>query len=587
MTEKFAISKAIDNNIIGIDLGTTNSVVSILKNSVPEIIPNNLSKNMTPSIVHLGIEETIGEEAKQYLLKDPKNTIFGSKRLIGRKFDDHAIQEYLKRIPYETQAVCNGDVWIKTDFGKFSPAQISAKILGKIRDFAESFTGKEIKRAVVTVPAYFNDVQRQATKDAGKIANIDVIRIVNEPTAAALAYGIDKKDSGYIAVYDLGGGTFDISILELSNGVFHVKATNGDTFLGGDDFDNEIVKFILRKFEEDEGIKLDNNTHALARIREAAEELKKKLSTQPTAKIYLENIIEGADLNIVINQDQIERIVKKIAERTIAPCIEAIKDANITVDDIKHVILVGGMTRMPTIRNVVKKIFKKEPYTNINPDEAVAKGAAIQAGILGGTVEDILLLDVIPLSLGIEVLGGIFSKIVARNTTIPFKHTEVFSTSEDNQEEVDIKIYQGERSMVKDNKLLGELKLKNIPKAPRGIPKIRVTFEADANGIIKVTAEDEDVKKQVSVDLKPDSGLSEKEIEAMVKEAQEKREEDKILEDKSKLIIEWKEFLSDIKNLVFPDELVKKIKTLDDLLKNEKITTQKFKDRFDEIKKII
>lgn len=515
-----------DPYVVGIDLGTTNSVVSVMNNKIPVVLKNEIGKATTPSIVKLGKPEIVGEEARQFLIKDSKNTIFASKRLIGRKFKDSSIQEYIKSLPYKTVSSCNGDVWIKTKYGKFSPSQIGAKILSKMKNIAENHLETSVQRAVITVPAYFNDSQRQATKDAGRIAGLDVIRVINEPTAAALAYGLDKTAVGNIAVYDLGGGTFDISILEVENGIFHVKSTNGDTFLGGEDFDSEFMKFIINFYEQKESIKLDKKSISFEKLKEAAEKAKIELSSKNHTDIFVENIIPGTDLDVRVSRDQLENVVKKIAQKTIEPCRKALKDAGIETKDIKHVILVGGMTKMPYIRSLVKEIFGIEPNVDVDPDEAVAKGAAIQAGILCGSIGNVVLLDVIPLSLGIETLGGVFSKIISRNTTIPFKQTETFSTSEDNQEEVDIRIYQGERPLVSDNIHLGSIKLKNIPKAPRGKPKIDVTFEADSNGIIKVSAVDNLTKQKQEVEIVPSSGLSEKEVSKMIKEAEKQRKAD-------------------------------------------------------------
>lgn len=587
MSKKSLTTKVVDPYVIGIDLGTTNSVVSIIKDKIPIILKNNLAKNTTPSIVRLGDHELIGEEAQPFLAQDPQNTIFSSKRLIGRKFNDPNIQEYIKSLPYKTQAVCNGDVWIKTDFGKFSPVQIGAKILNKLREFSEKHLNHPIQRAVVTVPAYFDDSQRQATKDAGKIAKLDIVRIINEPTAAALAYGLDKKEQGHIAVYDLGGGTFDVSILELNDGIFHVKATNGNTFLGGEDFDNELVKFLLRMYEQEEGINLDQNSSAVQKIKKSAEEAKKELSTKLNTRIFIENIVPGHDFDLRLKREQLESVIKRIAQRTIEPCQKAIKDAKINKTEIKHVILVGGMTKMPYIRQLVKDVFGIEPYTNIDPDEAVAKGAAIQAGILSGSMENILLLDVTPLTLGIEVLGGIFSKIVDRNTTVPFKHTETFSTSEDNQEEVDIKIYQGERPMAADNRLLGSLKLRSIPKAARGKPQINVTFEADANGIIKVMAEDSVSKKVHTVELSPDGGLTDKEVENMIKEAEEKKEQDRFKEKKAQFKVETMGFINEIEKTKLPEKIIESFRDLKKFIKNDDFDIKKAETMLIELKKIV
>ncbi|KAM0681571.1 hypothetical protein GINT2_000084 [Glugoides intestinalis] len=586
-TEQFK-KQVKDPYVIGIDLGTTNSVVSIMQNGIPTVLRNALGHLTTQSIVKIGKNDVVGEEARKYLNKDGKNTIFASKRLLGRKFNDPEIQEYIKTLPYRTVSACNGDVWIKTDFGKFSPAQIGAKILAKMKRIAEESTKKSIQRAVVTVPAYFNDSQRQATRDAGKIAGLEVIRMINEPTAAALAYGLDKKETGNIAVYDLGGGTFDISILELDNGIFHVKATNGDTFLGGEDFDGEFMKFIINNHEQQEGVYLDKKKIAFEKLKEAAEKARVELSSKLTVDIFVENIVPGQDLDIKVSREQLESVIKRVAQKTIEPCKMALRDAGLTEKDIKHVILVGGMTKMPYIRSLVKEIFGIEPNTEVDPDQAVAQGAAIQAGVLCGSVENVLLLDVTPLSLGIETLGGVFSKIIHRNTTIPFKQTETFSTSEDNQTEVDIKIYQGERIMVNDNMLLGSIKLKNITKAPRGVPKIDVTFEADSNGIIKVSAEDNVTKKKQEIEIIPSSGLSAEEVEKMIKTAEDHKESDLKLAEATVFKNDAKKYIDGILNesTHVPDDILKSIEDFSKTISSEnfdidtaKITLKKIQKR--------
>lgn len=538
----------ISSKIIGIDLGTTNSCVSLIHNNIPQIIENEEGGRTTPSVVSIFKDKILtGEQAKSNLLLHPKNTIFASKRLLGRKFDDVELKDYLKSLPYDTTKHCNGDIWIKIDNKKYSPAQIGAFILSKMKNAAENFLNSKVLRSVITVPAYFDDMQRQATKDAGRIAGLQVLRVINEPTAAALAYGLDKSAQGIIAVYDLGGGTFDISILELDNGIFHVKSTNGNTFLGGEDLDNTLVDYINEKFKSRTGIDLLKHDSCYNRIKEAAEKMKKELSSNLSSEINIPYIYNDSKKNYhlkeVITRDEFEKITKKLIDKTINPCLKAIRDANITKSDIKHVILVGGMTRMPYVRKLVKKIFGIEPSTNINPDEAVAKGAALQAGVLEGKIKDVLLLDVVPLSLGIELLGGIFNKIIHRNSTIPFKETHNFSTSEDNQSEVDIRIYQGERKMVKDNKYLGAIKLKNIPKAPAGIPKIDVTFEADANGIYKVSAQDGITKKKQEIEIVPSSGLNEGEISQMIREAEENSKKDEIEKNCAEFKIEIQQFL--------------------------------------------
>lgn len=538
----------ISSKIIGIDLGTTNSCVSLIHNNIPQIIENEEGGRTTPSVVSIFKDKILtGEQAKSNLLLHPKNTIFASKRLLGRKFDDVELKDYLKSLPYDTTKHCNGDIWIKIDNKKYSPAQIGAFILSKMKNAAENFLNSKVLRSVITVPAYFDDMQRQATKDAGRITGLQVLRVINEPTAAALAYGLDKSAQGIIAVYDLGGGTFDISILELDNGIFHVKSTNGNTFLGGEDLDNTLVDYINEKFKSRTGIDLLKHDSCYNRIKEAAEKMKKELSSNLSSEINIPYIYNDSKKNYhlkeVITRDEFEKITKKLIDKTINPCLKAIRDANITKSDIKHVILVGGMTRMPYVRKLVKKIFGIEPSTNINPDEAVAKGAALQAGVLEGKIKDVLLLDVVPLSLGIELLGGIFNKIIHRNSTIPFKETHSFSTSEDNQSEVDIRIYQGERKMVKDNKYLGAIKLKNIPKAPAGIPKIDVTFEADANGIYKVSAQDGITKKKQEIEIVPSSGLNEGEISQMIREAEENSKKDEIEKNCAEFKIEIQQFL--------------------------------------------
>lgn len=570
-----------DPCVVGIDLGTTNSVVAVMKNNKPVVLKNEHGKATTPSIVRLGREELVGEEAKKYLVADPENTVFASKRLIGRKFADPGIQEYIKSLPYRTVESCNGDIWIRTSFGKYSPVQIGAKILAKMKSVAESAlaglgvpsSGADlaIKRAVVTVPAYFNDVQRQATKNAGRIAGLDVMRIVNEPTAAALAYGLDKHASGNVAVYDLGGGTFDISILEIDNGVFHVKSTNGDTFLGGEDFDGEFMKFIVNMHEQQEGTRLDRKSMSLEKLKDAAERARVALSSKLSAHVFIENITPGHDLDLEVSREQLESVVKKVAQRTIEPCERALRDAGLEKKDIKRVILVGGMTRMPYIRRLVKEIFGIDPSTDVDPDEAVAQGAAIQAGILCGSVDNMLLLDVTPLSLGIETLGGVFSRIINRNTTIPFKQTETFSTSEDNQAEVDIRVYQGERPLVSGNMFLGSIKLKSIPKAPRGKPKIDVTFEADSNGIIKVSAEDSISKKKQEIEIAPSSGLTEEEVARMVREAEEQRESDRRLAEAIDFRNTHQRYLKGLlgPSIRLPEDVTKMVRDLDSLISEE------------------
>lgn len=577
-----------DPFIIGIDLGTTNSLVSFMKNNTPTLINDKNGKSTIPSVVKLGDPDIIGIEAKPFLVSDPLNTIFASKRLIGRKFKDTKIQDYLKILPYKTTSSCNGDVWIKCDTGKLSPVQIGAKILKKLKNMAQNHLGAPIERAVVTVPAYFDDTQRQATKDAGRIAGLDVVRVINEPTAAALAYGLDKNAQGNVAVYDLGGGTFDISILELENGIFQVKSTNGDTFLGGEDFDNEFMKFIINYHEQLEGIKLDTKKISKEKLKHAAEAAKIELSTKSSTRIQISDIIPGQDIDLTVSSKQFENVVMKIANKTIEPCKKAMNDANIKKDDIKHVILVGGMTRLPLIKKLVEDIFGIKPLQDINPDEVVAKGAAIQGGVIGGTVDNVLLLDVIPLSLGIETLGGVFSKIIPRNTTIPFKQKDVFSTSQDNQTEVDISVYQGERPMVADNKLLGVVKLINIPLAPRGVPKIEVIFEADNNGILKVSAFDSLSKKAQEMILKPSSGLTEEEVKSLIKNAESKKNEDLIQKQKVEFRINSTEFIYKLRDRKekLPENLEKSIKEFESFLQDD-FDLIDAESKFEKLKKIV
>ncbi|RWR77864.1 heat shock protein, mitochondrial-like protein [Cinnamomum micranthum f. kanehirae] len=518
-------SKPAANDIIGIDLGTTNSCVAVMEGKNSKVIENSEGSRTTPSVVAFTPkgEILVGTPAKRQAVTNPTNTIFGTKRLIGRRFDDPLTQKEMKMVPYKIVPGPNGDAWVEANGKQYSPSQIGAFILTKMRETAESYLGKSIKKAVITVPAYFNDAQRQATKDAGTIAGLDVQRIINEPTAAALSYGMNDKE-GLIAVFDLGGGTFDISILEISNGVFEVKATNGDTFLGGEDFDNALVEYLLSEFKRTEGIDLSKDRLALQRLREAAEKAKIELSSTTQTEINLPFITADASgakhLHITLTRSKFESLVNHLIERTQDPCKNCLKDASISTKEVDEVLLVGGMTRVPKIQQVVAEIFGKDPCKGVNPDEAVAMGAAIQGGILRGDVKELLLLDVTPLSLGIETLGGVFTRLINRNTTIPTKKSQVFSTAADNQTQVGVRVLQGEREMASDNKLLGEFELVGIPPAPRGMPQIEVTFDIDANGIVTVSAKDKATGKEQQITIRSSGGLSEDEIQKMVKEAE-------------------------------------------------------------------
>ncbi|GJM91239.1 hypothetical protein PR202_ga07597 [Eleusine coracana subsp. coracana] len=518
--------QAAGNEVIGIDLGTTNSCVSIMEGKNPKVIENAEGARTTPSVVAFTQkgERLVGTPAKRQAVTNPQNTFFGTKRLIGRRFDDPQTQKEMKMVPYKIVKAPNGDAWVETTDGKqYSPSQIGAFVLTKMKETAESYLGKSISKAVITVPAYFNDAQRQATKDAGRIAGLDVERIINEPTAAALSYGMNNKE-GLIAVFDLGGGTFDISILEISNGVFEVKATNGDTFLGGEDFDNTLLEFLVSDFKRTEGIDLSKDRLALQRLREAAEKAKVELSSTAQTEINLPFITADSSgakhLNITLTRSKFESLVHQLIERTRDPCKNCLKDAGISTKEVDEVLLVGGMTRVPKVQEVVSQIFGKSPSKGVNPDEAVAMGAAIQGGILRGDVKELLLLDVTPLSLGIETLGGIFTRLINRNTTIPTKKSQVFSTAADNQTQVGIRVLQGEREMASDNKLLGEFDLVGIPPAPRGMPQIEVTFDIDANGIVTVSAKDKATGKEQNITIRSSGGLSEADIQKMVQEAE-------------------------------------------------------------------
>jgi molecular chaperone DnaK len=520
--------------VIGIDLGTTNSCVAVMDGKNAKVIENSEGGRTTPSIVAFTDEgeRLVGQPAKRQAVTNPERTIFAVKRLIGRRYDDPMVDKDKGLVPYKIVKAGNGDAWVEADGQKYSPSQISAFVLQKMKETAEAYLGHSVEQAVITVPAYFNDAQRQATKDAGKIAGLDVLRIINEPTAAALAYGLDKKEGKTIAVYDLGGGTFDISILEIGDGVFEVKSTNGDTFLGGEDFDMRLVNYLADEFKKEQGIDLRNDKLALQRLKEGAEKAKIELSSATQTEVNLPFITADKagpkHLTMKLTRAKFEALVDDLIQKTVGPCKSALKDASLSAGEIDEVVLVGGMTRMPKVQETVKNFFGKEPHKGVNPDEVVAVGAAIQAGVLQGDVKDVLLLDVTPLSLGIETLGGVFTRLIDRNTTIPTKKSQVFSTAEDSQNAVTIRVFQGEREMAADNKLLGQFDLVGIPPAPRGVPQIEVTFDIDANGIVNVQAKDKGTGKEQQIRIQASGGLSETDIEKMVKDAEAHAAEDKV-----------------------------------------------------------
>ena len=527
------------SKIIGIDLGTTNSCIALMQGGEAKVVENAEGARTTPSIVAFDDKEgqLVGQPAKRQAVTNPENTIFAIKRLIGRRLDDKVVKDYIEKSPFKIIKAKNGDAWVESNGKTYSPAQVSALTLQKMKETAEKHLGEKVTKAVITVPAYFNDSQRQATKDAGKIAGLEVERIVNEPTAAALAYGLDKKKSGTVAVFDLGGGTFDVSILEIGDGVFEVKSTNGDTFLGGEDFDKCLIDYIIAEFKKEQGIDLKTDKLVVQRLKEAAEKAKIELSSTVETEINLPFITADQNgpkhLTLKISRAKYESLVEKLVERTLIPCKTALKDSGLSSNEIDEVVLVGGMTRMPKVIETVKGFFGKEPNKSVNPDEVVAIGAAIQGGVLQGDVKDVLLLDVTPLSLGIETLGGVTTRLIDKNTTIPTKKSQIFSTAENNQPAVTIKVVQGEREMANDNKLLGNFDLQDIPPAPRGMPQIEVAFDIDANGIVKVSAKDKGTGKEQSIQIQASSGLNDQDIEQMIQEAEANKESDKKRRDEA------------------------------------------------------
>merc|ERR1712213_205872 len=571
------MSKGVQGAVVGIDLGTTNSCVAVMEGKQPKVIENAEGARTTPSVVAFTAdgEKLVGMPAKRQAVTNSENTFYATKRLIGRRFDDKEIQKEMKLISYKIVKSSNGDAWVKSSDGKvYSPSQMGAYVLTKMKETAEGYLGTSAKNAVITVPAYFNDSQRQATKDAGQIAGLNVLRVINEPTAAALAYGMDKSDDKVIAVFDLGGGTFDISVLEIQKGVFEVKSTNGNTFLGGEDFDNELLAFLVGEFKKEQGIDLSKDAMALQRVREAAEKAKVELSSSAQTDVNLPYLTMDATgpkhMNLKLTRAKFEQIVGDLIKKTVEPCLKAMKDAEVSKSDIGEVILVGGMSRMPKVQDTCKEIFGRAPSKAVNPDEAVAMGAAIQGGVLAGDVTDVLLLDVTPLSLGIETLGGVFTKLINRNTTIPTKKSQVFSTAADGQTQVELKVHQGEREMAKDNKLLGQFQLTGIPPAPRGVPQIEVTFDIDANGIVNVHARDKGTGKEQQIVIQSSGGLNKDQIENMVREAEANAEADKLNRERVEAINQAEGVLHDTESKM--DEFKDQLPAEDVAKMKEKIT---------------